>query len=155
MSDEQAPAEADGPRCLIGPAGCPAPHEQELLRHAQAMDAALRTVRLYAEAAEAGSGMVPSDMILRALGEPYLFPLPGDAEALAAYRKVYEDGNRTILHLAECGRCNPIGYDRDLCSGYDAACRADAEEAHRALARREAGLRAAGVPEGTIRMMRP
>ena len=96
-----------------------------------AMDTALRMVRLYAEAAENGGGMVPSDMILRALDEPYRFPLPGDAEALAAYRKVYEDGNRSIAHLAECDRCNPVGYDRDFCTRYDAALRADADEAHR------------------------
>jgi hypothetical protein len=131
VSEEQAAASGDGPRCLTSPAGCPSPRERELLRHALAMDAVLRTVRLCAEAAENGGGMVPSGMILRAMGEPYRFPLPGDAEALAAYRKVYEDGNRTIAHLAECGRCNPVGYDRDLCTGYDAALRADADEAHR------------------------
>lgn len=130
MSGEQTAA-GEGPRCLISPAGCPSPRERDLLNHAMAMDAALRTVRLYAEAAGNGGGMVPSDMIMRALDEPYCFPLPGDAEALAAYRKVYEDGDRTIAHLAECGRCNPVGYDRDLCTGYDAAVRADADEAHR------------------------
>jgi hypothetical protein len=76
---------------------------------------------------------------------------------------VYEDGNRAIAHLAECGRCEPVGYDRVHCQGYYAAVRADAEEERQAgaerspetLAKREESLRAAGVPEGTIRMMRP
>ncbi len=124
MSDEQA-------GCRIRPNGCPSPREMELLRHALAMDAALRTVRLYAEAAEAGGGMVPSDMIMRALNEPYRFPLPGEAEALGAYRKVFELGDRTISHLADCSRCNPIGYDHDYCAGYVAAFDADVTEAHR------------------------
>jgi hypothetical protein len=131
VSEEQAAAETGGPHCLSRASGCPAPAEWDLLRHAQAMDAALRMVRFTIEA-EAKDGMVAAGALLRALDQPYRFPLPGDAEVLAAYRKVYEHGNRTILHLAECGRCEPVGYDRDLCSGYDAALRADAEEAWRA-----------------------
>jgi hypothetical protein len=126
MSDSDAkPA---GPRCLSRAIGCPSAAEWDLLNHAQALNAALCAIRLTV-LAEARGGTVDAALILRALDQPYRFPLPGDTEALAAYRKVYEDGNRTILHLAECGRCDPVGYDRDLCQGYFAAVRADADEA--------------------------
>jgi hypothetical protein len=46
-------------------------------------------------------------------------------EILAAYRKVYDVGDAAIRHLATCERCSPIGYDRDLCNDYFAACQAD------------------------------
>ena len=128
--------------------GCPTERERELLAHAQAMDYALTHVRLLAHASR--DGMVPGSMLLKVLSRPYRFPLPGDAAALAAYRAVFGEGNLAIGHLADCGRCNPVGYDRDYCGGYEAASREDGR-----LAAREASLRASGIPEGTIRMMRP
>ena len=123
MSDE------DARHCLISPVGCPTPRERDLLRHAQAMDYALTHVRLLAHASR--DGMVPGSMLLKVLSKPYRFPLPGDAAALAAYRAVFGEGNLTIGHLADCGRCNPVGYDRDFCPGYGAAARADYEESLR------------------------
>lgn len=127
-NEEQAPA-ADGPRCLISPVGCPTPHEREVTRYALAMDSALAHVRLVVRA-QARDGMVPAEAILLALSQPYRFPLPGDAEVLAAYRKVYGHGNGTILHVAECDGCEPAGRDGpDFCLGYYAAARADAADA--------------------------
>jgi len=122
MSEEQA--EADGPRCLISPRGCPSPHEQEAARYALAMDYALRHVRLLAAAA--GGGMIPAEAVLRAVDAPYRFPLPGDAEALDAYRKMYGYGNRAVIHIAGCGECGAAGSGgRDYCEAYEAAVRAD------------------------------
>jgi hypothetical protein len=128
-------AAGDGPRCLISPVGCPTPRERDLLRHAQAMDYALTHVRLIVQS-EMRNGMVPAEFVLRALTEPYRFPLPGDAEALAAYRKAYGHGNRTIIHIAECDVCEPAGRDGpEFCQGYEAAARADQQESPRGRAR--------------------
>lgn len=58
-------------------------------------------------------------------------------ELLAAYRKVYDDGDamdEAIQHLAACGQCDPVGYDHTLCDGYRAAMARDAERL-----RKEAG----------------
>lgn len=49
--------------------------ERSLLGHALAMNYALRVIRLAVEARAVG-GMVPAADILRALDEPYRFPLP-------------------------------------------------------------------------------
>lgn len=49
--------------------------EWDLLRHAQAMNFALRRVRLLAEVAGPG-GTVDAGALLQAIGEPYRFPLP-------------------------------------------------------------------------------
>lgn len=49
--------------------------EWDLLRHAQAMNFTLRRVRVLAEAAGPG-GTVDAGAVLRALSEPYRFPLP-------------------------------------------------------------------------------
>lgn len=55
-------------------------------------------------------------------------PRPGDAEVLAAYRKVYGRADRVIVHFAGCRRCSPeyrpASGDLD-CEGYIAAGRAD------------------------------
>lgn len=122
----------DGPRCLISPVGCPTPRERDLLAHAQAMDYALTHVRLIIQS-EMRNGMVPAEQVLQAISEPYRFPLPGDAEALAAYREAlaayreaYGHGNRTIMHIAGCGVCEAAGRDGpEFCQAYEAAARAD------------------------------
>ena len=51
----------------------------DLLKYARAMNYALGHIRLLAEAA-GGDGTVPADHILRALSEPYRFPLPAEQE---------------------------------------------------------------------------
>lgn len=52
----------------------------------------------------------------------------GDAEVLAAYRKVYGRADRVIVHFAGCGRCTPEGRppagNLD-CEDYIAAYRVD------------------------------
>ncbi len=160
MSEEQAAPMTDGPRCLISPSGCPSPHEREAASYALAVDFALRHVRLVAETA-GSDGMVSAAEVLSAIGVPYRFPLPGDTAALDAYRKMYGYGNRAVIHIAGCAECGAAGSGgRDFCEVYEAAARADYEESLQpqpagSLARREASLRASGVPEGTIRMMRP
>lgn len=51
--------------------------ERGLLGHALAMNTALRVIRLTVEARAVG-GMVPAADILRALDQPYRFPLPDE-----------------------------------------------------------------------------
>lgn len=51
--------------------------ERGLLSHALAMNTALRVIRWTVEARAVG-GMVPAADILRALDEPYRFPLPDE-----------------------------------------------------------------------------
>ena len=71
-------AAGDGPHCLPPAHRLPVRCGMgNLLNHAQAMDSALSHVRLLAEAARGGA--VPAADILRALNQPYRFPLPGDA----------------------------------------------------------------------------
>jgi hypothetical protein len=97
----------------------------DILRHDLVQDQVLRMVRYLAEK-HAGSGAVPVMELLLVLSRPRQRPVPGDAEALAAYRKAFDLGNHAAGHLAECGRCQPGLYvPRDWCAGFDAAVTAD------------------------------
>jgi hypothetical protein len=124
----KAPGE---PQCLISPVGCPTPRERDLLACARAMDFTLHAVRVVAES-HARDGVIPVTEILERLGSPYRFPLPGDAEALEAYREAYGHGNRTIIHIAGCDVCEPAGRDGpEFCQAYEGAVRADHQESLR------------------------
>jgi hypothetical protein len=115
----------DFPRCLIQQRGCPTHREMSLLSHAAALNGAFQHVS-YIVQAKAKDGMVPAEDVLRAINEPYRFPLAdSDAAALAAYRKVYRLGDNAVLHLASCGRCNPFEPDLVLCTEYYFAVQED------------------------------